>query len=159
MNPTIGDLLHRTSGGKRRNTWDRFWSKVDTTGLCWEWTASRNAKGYGCFRVADRRNATAHRVAWEMLVGVIPEGMQLDHLCRNRSCVNPDHLEVVDGRTNTLRGNAMSARWARRTHCNYGHPFDEENTRVWGNDGRRCAQCQSDRAKARRARRREAAAA
>ena len=159
MNPEIAEELRRSVGGPRGNAWDRFWMKVDASGPCWQWTGGRNSKGYGHCRLDRETTFVAHRLAYLMLVGEIPDGMQLDHLCMNRACVNPDHVEVVDGRTNTLRGNAMSARYARRTHCGYGHPFDEENTRIWGKDGRRCATCQSQRAKARRARARGEAVA
>jgi hypothetical protein len=88
---------------------ERFWKKVSPTGFCWEWTAAtlKARGGYGVFGWNELgRNVTvyAHRFAYEMLVGPIPAGMQLDHLCRNHVCVNPDHLEPVAPGTNTSRG-------------------------------------------------------
>ena len=85
------------------STWDRFWARVDV-GLCWEWTGS-NDRGYGMFRL-DGRTVRAHRWAWETLVGPIPRGLHLDHLCRNPPCVNPDHLEPVTQPENIRRGHA-----------------------------------------------------
>lgn len=123
---------------------NRFHDKyrVDEDTGCWVWIAYRDRSGYG--KVNYRRKMTqAYRVAYILLIGPIPSGKQLDHLCRNRACVNPDHLEVVDARTNTLRGNTMPAKWVARTHCNYGHPFDEQNTRRYGPDNRwrECRTC------------------
>lgn len=84
---------------------DRFWAKVDVRGPCWEWTASTRY-GYGQFMVGNR-SMLAHRFAWQMLVGPIPDGLELDHLCRNPACVSPDHLEPV-----THRENMRRAPWA-----------------------------------------------
>lgn len=95
---------------------DRFWSKVDKSGTCWLWTASIRATGYGQFRVG-KRTRDAHRVAWELTNGSVPDGLQLDHLCRNRACVRPDHLEPVTQRENILRGTAPTAVNAVKTHC------------------------------------------
>lgn len=100
---------------------ERFWSKVDTSGDCWEWTASKGRDGYGRFAMKPGSPALAHRIAWQFEHGFIPKGMQLDHLCRNRGCVNPDHLEVVDNRENTLRGIGPTAVNAAKTTCKRGH--------------------------------------
>lgn len=131
-----------------RTTEHRFWSKVKKTDLCWLWTAGRFPSScgyYGCFR-ADGRNIRAHRYAYELLVGPIPEGLQLDHLCRNTLCVNPDHLEPVTARENNMRGFGVGAEHARKTHCHRGHPFSDENTRINPKDGRRiCATCHRER--------------
>lgn len=117
---------------------DRFFAMVDV-GDCWEWTGFKEL-GYG--RVGrNSRGGWAHRHAYEMLVGPIPSGMQIDHLCRNRGCVNPDHMEVVTLVENVMRGEGPSAKNARKTHCKRGHPFDEENTKVRANGSRRCLAC------------------
>jgi hypothetical protein len=122
----------------------RFWSKVEKTSTCWLWTAG-TCRGYGYFATARKngrhgRSLRAHRVAFELLRGPIPNGMQLDHLCRVRGCVNPDHLEVVTGATNTLRGISSPAINARKTHCRRGHEFTPENTYI-DCGSRRCKAC------------------
>lgn len=104
----------------------RFMSYVSKTETCWLWTGAQR-KGYGVIRIAGK-SVSAHRVAYEMLVGPIAEGMQIDHLCRQPLCVRPSHLEVVDSKTNTMRGYSPTALCARKTHCVHGHLFDEENT-------------------------------
>ncbi len=121
----------------------RFWDKVRVLDDgCWEWTASRN-RGYGRFSPSgQQRDVYAHRYAYEILIGAIPGGLQSDHLCRNRACVNTAHLEVVTNRQNTLRGEGITAQQARQTHCNKGHPFDLMNTRIYR--GRRyCRPCRN----------------
>jgi hypothetical protein len=112
---------------------DRFWSKVDKSGECWLWTASKKYKDYGQFWYKGR-NDFAHRVAYELCKGAIPDGLQIDHLCRNPSCVNPDHLEAVTQRENILRGEGLSAQRARQTHCKRGHLLSEGK-------GRTCKVC------------------
>ncbi len=91
---------------------DRFWEKVDATGDCWEWLGSRHSKGYGWFRMGSQMKK-AHRVAWVLLIGPIPDGLTLDHLCLNPPCVNPDHLEPVTAAENTRR--ALKGRRTERT--------------------------------------------
>jgi hypothetical protein len=103
---------------------DRLWPKIDAAGDCWEWTAYRNKDGYGLIGIAGRM-LRAHRVVWEVLVGPIPDEMQLDHRCRNTGCVNPDHLEVVTGRVNILRGFGPAGRNARRDQCAAGHDLTD----------------------------------
>lgn len=106
----------------------RFWSRVSKRGDdCWEWIGGRLSSGYGYFAI-DHYNYMAHRVAYELLVAPIPAGLVIDHLCRNRSCVNPLHMEPVTDRENVLRGNALSNTNRAKTHCKAGHEFTSENT-------------------------------
>lgn len=131
---------------------ERFWAKVDV-GLCWEWTAS-TIEGYGQFWSGSKR-MLAHRYCWELLVGPIPKGLQIDHLCRNPLCVNPDHLEPVTSQVNTLRGNNFSAHEARRTHCPKGHEY--ALVEIYGGRAhRRCIECRKARDRARSSRKRVA---
>ena len=123
---------------------NRFWAKVERTESCWLWTAALNMPeemngGYGYWN-----NRVAHRLAYEQLVGPIPEGMVLDHLCRVRRCVNPEHLEVVDRRTNNRRGVGFAGQNAAKTHCPQGHPYSEENLVNLASGFRRCKQCKRD---------------
>lgn len=111
---------------------------------CWQWMKSQKGGGYGAFSV-DGRSWRAHRWAYETLVGPIAEGLTLDHLCRNRLCVNPAHLEPVTSGENTRRGRAARS---RSTHCLRGHPFDEVNTRIESNGRymkRSCRICRAAR--------------
>jgi hypothetical protein len=132
----------------------RFWSKVDMQpGGCWEWTASRKNTGYGQFMKTTGNLVLAHRLAYELVHGSVPEGLHLDHLCRNRGCVNPAHLEPVTNRENTVRGMAgevNAARMLAKTACKYGHPYTEANTRITPQGWRACRACA--RADAQRAR-------
>lgn len=118
-----------TTDDTRTSPLVRFWPHVVTKGDgCWEWTGSIcPSTGYGRLLVRGRR-FMAHRYAYELLVGEIPDGLQIDHLCRVRTCVNPDHLEPVTLGENVLRGAGITAQNARKTHCKRGHPFDDENT-------------------------------
>jgi hypothetical protein len=132
----------------------RFWDKVSARGECWEWVASKFHAGYGKFRW-NGKATTAHKMAWTALVGPVPAGLELDHLCRNRGCCNPAHLEPVTHRENTLRGETLAALHASRTHCPSGHPYDVDNLRA-RKTGRDCKTCHRDREYRRRARLREA---
>jgi hypothetical protein len=124
---------------------DRFWNKVDATGPCWLWTACTSGNGYGGFQL-DGRLQAAHRVAYELLVGPIPEGMQLDHLCRVLICVNPDHLEVVTCRENLMRSPIAPASVnSRRVRCVHGHELSGANLRM-SNGKRQCRACERSHA-------------
>lgn len=128
----------------------RLWAHVDKTDSCWFWTGLLNHAGYG--RVwNDGAVRLAHRVAYELVVGPIPSGLTLDHLCRTRRCVNPTHLEPVTQRENTRRGNTISNRNAAKTHCVNGHPFDDKNTARTQGGHRRCRRCHADSESRRRA--------
>ena len=115
----------------------RFFAKVELADDCWVWVGARNDRGYGEFSIRSRR-IKAHRWSYEYLRAEIPEGLSLDHLCRNRACVNPWHLEPVDHRTNVSR--AYAAR-PRRTHCVVGHELTPENTKVSRDGARVCREC------------------
>jgi len=94
---------------------------------CWMWTAALNHAEYGKIGLSRRKGwDLAHRVSWRLYRGEIPKGLTLDHLCRVRCCVNPDHLELVTLKVNTLRGAGTSAVNARKTHCPRGHPYDRQ---------------------------------
>lgn len=134
----------------KRPLGERFWEKVDASGVCWEWTKGKNDKGYGSFRLEGKTRG-AHKVAWELLMGPVPAGLDLDHLCRNHACVNPDHLEPVTRRENVLRGvNAIPGKhhhMAQRTHCVNGHKYTEENSyhRKDRPGHKQCRTCKRDR--------------
>lgn len=138
---------------------ERFWAKVNKDGPipegrsdlgpCWVWTAGLYLEGYGSFALRHRISIGAHRYSYEQLVGPIPAGLPLDHLCRNRPCVRPSHLEPVTERVNILRGISPSALGAKASHCPKGHVYDLVNTRI--THGRRhCRMCAHDADVARR---------
>lgn len=109
---------------------EAFWQRVDQTDACWLWTGYRDRNGYGRLH-----KAFAHRVAYELVTGPIPQGLQIDHLCRNPSCVRPEHLEAVTRQVNVQRAYAI------RTHCPYGHLYDEANTYRNAEGHRKCRKC------------------
>lgn len=123
----------------------KFWSRVDrtTSAPCWIWTGALDAWGYGRAQV-DLVSKGAHRIAYELSVGPIPDGMVLDHLCRTRACVNPNHLEVVTVAENNRRAAPYSSR-SLKTHCKHGHEFSPENTYIRmhrnGRPHRTCRAC------------------
>lgn len=148
----------------KRTLAERFWPKVDKhgppsehrpdLGPCWLWIAAIDRKGYGAFGgPRDRTQVVrAHRVAYELVIGPIPDGLTLDHLCRVRRCVNPEHLEPVTGRENSLRGESVAAVNARKTHCIRGHEFTPENTKIQAQGRQRaCRICWRENARRRRA--------
>ena len=111
----------------------------DETG-CWEWQGRLDRWGYGHF--SFKGSNLAHRFSYWVFKHPIPDGLTIDHLCRVKHCVNPDHMEAVTTRENTLRSDGPSARFARRTHCQNGHEFTPENTRYETPTHRKCRACQ-----------------
>ena len=119
-------------------------SKIDYSGDCWEWTGYCELAGYGKV-YWDGFTIYAHRVMWEVVVGPIPEGLTIDHLCMNRRCVNPGHLRVISLRDNILASpNTLAGINVRKTHCIHGHPFNEQNTYKWRGT-RSCRTCNRER--------------
>lgn len=112
----------------------RFWQHVGTDTYdpdeCWPWKGRLQKDGYGRFNIG-KTPRFAHRIAWLLLRGAIPTGLQLDHLCRNRCCCNPCHLEPVTQKENILRGNGFAAKNARKTHCPRGHELSGANLYPW----------------------------
>ena len=128
---------------------ERFWAKVEITVFCWNWTGAKSDQGYGNIEVRRRVPEGVHRISYRWAKGDIPDGMEIDHLCRNRACVNPVHLEAVTRRVNQLRGDAFAAREARLTHCPKGHPYSIENTYRYPSGSRRCRRCNREQKKTR----------
>lgn len=118
-----------------------FWSRVVKTEHCWEWRGYVSRYGYGQFAFSPGKTHRAHKLAWEWQNGPVPNGLVLDHLCRNRACVRPEHLEPVTPRTNALRGIGVTAVNSRKRFCKQGHEFTTENTRIGTSGGRICRTC------------------
>ncbi len=126
---------------------ERFMAKVkiSESNDCWNWDAYVDPDGYGRF-VLNGRTFRAHRASYVLFIGPIPDGLEIDHLCRNRGCVNPSHIEAVSRRTNWLRSQSPSAINLSKTHCINGHAFDTANTRTGRNGMRYCRRCNADAA-------------
>lgn len=115
---------------------------------CWLWLGSISRSGYGNLYVGEHRRPKqirAHQAAWELYVGPVMDGFELDHLCRVRCCVNPAHLEPVTHVVNLYRGNTIPAMKAAQTHCVHGHEFTVRNTRIQRNGTRLCRTCHRNR--------------
>lgn len=136
----------------------RFWRYVEKTDGCWLWTGAKS-RGYGRFVISQRPTVcvAAHRMAYELSVGPISDGLTIDHLCRNKACVNPAHLEPVTLAVNVLRNSGPSAINAAKTHCSNGHEFTEENTYVYASGfhegARKCRACEQERMRVKRSKR------
>jgi hypothetical protein len=135
---------------KKKTLSQLFWERVDKSDSCWNWKGSINAGGYGVFTFGGRsgKKLYGHRVSYEIHKGNIPSNLEIDHLCRNRKCVNPDHLEAVTRSINTLRGigpKLLSQINGSKTHCKHGHEFNESNTIYRKNGGRKCRECSKNR--------------
>jgi hypothetical protein len=123
---------------------NRFWSKVNITDGCWLWTAARGGNGYGYFKISGIHHL-AHRLSFMAAFGPIPKGFQIDHLCRVRTCVKPDHLEAVECKVNLLRSPYTQASINKaKTHCVRGHSLSGENLFI-DRGCRQCRQCKKTR--------------
>jgi hypothetical protein len=153
---THGDVL-ATSVNQHASLAERFERYVQRGPGCWIWTGAQDGHGYGSIYADPARGRIkAHRAAYELFVGSIPPGLTLDHLCRNRTCVNPAHLEPVTNRENILRGESPYAQKARQTHCKHGHEFTPANTRNRSDGTRGCRECDRQHARAQYQRKRAA---
>ena len=121
----------------------RFWEKVSKGDGCWDWKSCKTVSGYGAFSVGNKMQY-AHRYSYEDFVGPIPAGLQLDHLCRNRGCVNPAHLEPVSQKVNLLRGMSPPALNSRKDSCSRGHEYTVENTYRYPDGSRKCRTCRDE---------------
>lgn len=125
---------------KIENIEDRFWRYVNAGAGCWNWLAAPDSKGYGRFTIRQVRMA-AHRFMYELMIGPIPDGLQLDHLCRNRMCVRPDHLEPVTQQENLHRGDGPAGINHRKAHCLHGHELHSFVASDRRHPRRRCREC------------------
>lgn len=144
----------RDAGAELTDPLRYIWEAIDKNGAvcehrpelgpCWIWTKRLWKSGYGRLGYKGR-SRRAHSVVWELLRGEPPEGLVPDHLCRERRCVNPDHIEYVTSRENTMRGAAITALNANKSVCKYGHPFSPDNTFITKGGHRSCIKCNQRR--------------
>lgn len=137
-------MSHIKNGTARKSFTARLLDSIGDPARCWDWTGhiGKNGYAYACY---NGKGTTAYRAAWMHLIGPIPEGYEVDHLCKNPKCVNPRHLEPVPPYVNNMRSNSPASLAAKKTHCIRGHPFSFENTaiirRKRGKSDRRCKIC------------------
>lgn len=145
----MANAIKGRKGFQSRPIMDRLKEKFEVTeNGCWNWIASKHPRGgYGMIYY-EGRCQRAHRVAYQVMVGPVPEGLELDHLCHNPSCINPAHLEPVTHQENMMRGHLSNR---LKTHCKFGHPFDEQNTIPINNGRRMCRTCNNERKRQQRA--------
>lgn len=133
----------------------RFWPQVEKTDTCWLWRGWIDKDGYGNIHGFGKQQGS-HRVAWMMLNGAVPDGLVIDHICRVRNCVNPEHLRAITFVQNVMCGEGPCARHKRKTHCTNGHELTEENVHLrGGGKWRSCRICERAADKRKRGRRRE----
>jgi hypothetical protein len=137
-------LRHGSFDDPKPTLMDRFFACVAEDGECWRWIGYTGTHGYGVLSVEGRQRG-AHRVAYELLRAEIPDGLQIDHLCRNPACVNPWHLEPVTPRVNTLRNSSPIAHQASRDSCPNDHEYTPENLRITPSGQRVCRICERNR--------------
>ena len=124
---------------KERNV--SFLNKISFSDNCWLWNGFIHPKGYGRFRFNDKKMGQAHRFSYELFIGKIDPELEIDHLCRNRICVNPGHLEQVSHKENVLRGEGLAAKNHKKIYCYNGHMYDQVNTHFTKDGKRRCRKC------------------
>lgn len=137
---------------------ERFFDKVEITTSCWLWHGTVSRSGYGSFSIRNR-DGRSHRFTYELFIGPLPSGLEIDHLCKVRNCVNPEHLEAVSHRENLLRGSGIAAINSQKTACVHGHEYNDMSTYTNSLGERRCRICKriqnnSEQAKQVRTRRR-----
>lgn len=132
------------------NNLQKILTKVTKTETCWIWNGYISPSGYGRVKV-NYKFRHAHRAIYELMVGEVPNNLVMDHLCRNRACVNPNHLEPVTCKENIMRGNGHASVNAKKTHCKNNHEFSPENTYVDKLNKRNCRECGRIKVRKRRA--------
>ena len=134
------EYRQRLSEAHRKTAEEVFWSHAIPAPGCWGWDGKPRADGYAVF-FADKKAYYAHRFSWMFHRGSIDQGLQVDHLCRNRSCTNPKHLRLATIKQNVLAGIGRSAENTRKTHCPKGHPYTGDNLFYGSKGDRRCREC------------------
>ena len=124
----------------KKEPYERFLEKVIKTGSCWGWTGAHTQAGYAVFSIAGKF-IYGHRYSFQLSKGNIPDGLQLDHLCDNKGCVNPEHLEIVTNQENQIRRYQNNP----RQYCDKGHLFTKENTMYIKSGTRLCRICAINR--------------